>query len=52
MRTYAHSDSLHRCTRCGEQFIFTAGERELCQLRGIDPVPTRCPPCSGLRRKV
>ena len=34
------------CHLCGEGFVFSAGEQELQQVRGIDRVPTRCSQCN------
>lgn len=34
------------CVACGDGFIFTAGEQELLQLRGIETEPDTCPACA------
>jgi hypothetical protein len=34
------------CSLCGNGFVFSAGEQELQQLRGIRRVPERCPRCA------
>jgi Probable zinc-ribbon domain len=38
-------DKLLSCTTCGDGFIFSAGEQELHQLRGIADPPRQCPRC-------
>jgi hypothetical protein len=38
-------DKLLSCTTCGDGFIFSAGEQELHQLRGIAKLPEQCPRC-------
>lgn len=54
IRQYA--DLQLRCTWCGDEFVFSAGEQQLYALRGIDHQPQRCPGCvrgrnsSGLRQ--
>jgi hypothetical protein len=40
-----HNDQDLVCRLCGESFVFSAGERELLRLRGLDRAPTRCSVC-------
>ena len=35
-----------RCAICGNRFVFTAGEQQLYQLRGISRQPEHCPNCA------
>jgi putative zinc ribbon protein len=37
------------CASCGDGFVFTAGEQELFQLRGIKLQPRQCPTCLRIR---
>ncbi|WP_109487997.1 zinc-ribbon domain containing protein [Occallatibacter savannae] len=39
------ADRLLACRRCGESFVFTAGEQLLFQLRGAERMPERCGRC-------
>jgi hypothetical protein len=41
-------DKTLACSICGDGFVFSAGEQELQQLRGIRRVPEQCPPCARL----
>jgi CxxC-x17-CxxC domain-containing protein len=47
--TYA--DRTLVCRDCGIQFIFTAGEQEFYQSKGLLNEPGRCPECRALRRE-
>jgi hypothetical protein len=38
------------CANCGQPFIFSAGEQELQQLRGICQTPRYCRPCAQQAR--
>jgi hypothetical protein len=33
------------CATCGDGFVFSAGEQELFQLRGVIQQPEHCPSC-------
>lgn len=44
------SDITLTCKDCSEQFIFTSGEQEFYQQRGLVNQPGRCPSCRGARR--
>ncbi len=48
MRSNRHADLLLRCARCGETFVYSAGEQELCAVRGVGQEPKLCPSCRGL----
>ncbi len=39
------------CRDCGREFIFTAGEQEFYQARGLLHEPARCPDCRAARRQ-
>ena len=38
------------CKDCGQPFVFTAGEQEFYQQRGLMNQPGRCTSCRGARR--
>jgi CxxC-x17-CxxC domain-containing protein len=44
------SDKTMTCRDCGQEFIFSAGEQEFYQLRGLQNEPRRCPDCRNARR--
>jgi len=46
----AFSDKTLTCRECGIEFIFTAGEQEFYQSRGLLNEPGRCPTCRATRR--
>jgi len=46
----ALSDKTLTCRECGIEFIFTAGEQEFYQSRGLVNEPGRCPACRAARR--
>jgi CxxC-x17-CxxC domain-containing protein len=39
-----------RCRECGREFMFTAGEQEFYQLKGLMNTPSRCPECRAARK--
>ena len=39
------------CRDCGAEFVFTAGEQEFYQSRGLENEPRRCPECRTARRQ-
>lgn len=39
------SDKQLRCRECGEAFVWTAGEQEFYQAKGLMHEPQRCPTC-------
>ena len=46
MPTRPLSDKRLTCAACGDGFVFTAGEQELYELRGVAQQPQRCPACT------
>ena len=38
------------CRDCGRNFVFTAGEQEFYQLKGLMNEPGRCPECRAARK--
>ncbi|MFQ5933350.1 MAG: zinc-ribbon domain containing protein [Dehalococcoidia bacterium] len=38
------------CRDCGDNFIFTTGEQEFFQQRGLQNEPRRCPGCRRARK--
>ncbi len=43
-------DKALRCRDCGREFLFTAGEQEFYQLKGLLNEPARCPECRAARK--
>ncbi len=43
-------DKTLRCRECGSDFVFTAGEQEFYQQKGLMNQPSRCPSCRATRR--
>ncbi len=43
-------DKTLRCRECGRDFVFTAGEQEFYQLKGLLNEPARCPECRSARK--
>ena len=43
-------DKTLTCRDCGNQFVFTAGEQEFYQSRGLLNEPGRCPECRATRK--
>jgi CxxC-x17-CxxC domain-containing protein len=43
-------DKVLTCRDCGREFVFTAGEQEFYQSRGLTNEPRRCPECRSARR--
>lgn len=44
------SDITLTCKDCGQPFVFTTGEQEFYQQRGLLNQPGRCADCRGARR--
>lgn len=44
------TDKTLRCRECGQDFVFTAGEQEFYQQKGLMNEPARCPTCRAARR--
>ncbi|HUZ88382.1 MAG TPA: zinc-ribbon domain containing protein [Candidatus Acidoferrales bacterium] len=43
-------DRVLTCRDCGREFVFTSGEQEFYQSRGLTNEPRRCPDCRSARR--
>nr|WP_281279000.1 zinc-ribbon domain containing protein [Thermosporothrix hazakensis] len=39
-----------KCVECGNDFVFSAGEQEFYQQKGLQNQPRRCPSCRANRR--
>jgi hypothetical protein len=48
MRETRRADQELRCGCCGESFVFSAGEQELHEVRGVRREPSACPACRKL----
>ncbi|MBI4282064.1 MAG: zinc-ribbon domain containing protein [Chloroflexi bacterium] len=46
------SDKSLVCRECGVEFLFTEGEQEFYQKRGLLNEPSRCPECRAARRRT
>ncbi len=46
----SYADKTLTCRDCGTQFVFTAGEQEFYQLKGLVNEPGRCPECRSARK--
>ncbi len=44
------ADKLLTCRDCSSQFVFTAGEQEFYQARGLTNEPRRCPSCRAQKK--
>ena len=44
------TDKTLTCKDCGQEFIWTSGEQEFYQSRGLTNEPGRCPSCRAARR--
>lgn len=40
------------CAECSAEFVFTAGEQDFYQRRGLLHEPARCPSCRAARRRA
>lgn len=45
-------DKVLTCRDCGREFVFTSGEQEFYQARGLLNEPRRCPECRNQRRQA
>jgi len=45
-----YADKTLHCRDCGREFVFSAGEQEFYQLKGLMNEPGRCPECRTQRR--
>ena len=50
--TVSFVDRTLTCRDCGREFLFTAGEQEFYQSRGLQNEPRRCPECRAARRQA
>src|SRR5947199_9200667 len=48
--TVSFVDRTLTCRDCGREFLFTAGEEDFYQSRGLQNEPRRCPECRAARR--
>ncbi len=44
------ADTTLTCRECGQEFIFTAGEQQFYQSKGLMNQPSRCQPCRQLAK--
>ena len=44
------ADKTLTCRDCGQEFVFTAGEQEFYEQRGLTNQPGRCPDCRRARK--
>lgn len=45
------SDKLLTCRDCGREFVFSVGEQQFYQARGLQHEPRRCAECRSTRRQ-
>lgn len=45
-------DTTLKCRECGNDFVFTAGEQEFYQQKGLMNQPSRCSECRTARRNA
>jgi CxxC-x17-CxxC domain-containing protein len=46
------ADKTLKCRECGNDFVFTAGEQEFYQQKGLMNQPSRCASCRAARRNT
>jgi CxxC-x17-CxxC domain-containing protein len=46
-----YEDKNLQCRECGQMFVFSAGEQEFYQQKGLLNEPGRCPTCRQRRRQ-
>lgn len=46
------TDKTLKCRECGNDFVFTVGEQEFYQQKGLLNLPGRCPSCRAARRNA
>ena len=46
-----YKDKVIKCTDCGEEFIFTAGEQAFYDEKGFNNEPKRCKQCREKRKQ-
>jgi len=47
----AFEDKTLVCSDCGREFVFTAGEQEFYEQRGLLNEPRRCPECRQIKKR-
>ncbi len=47
----AFEDKTLVCRDCGREFVFSAGEQEFYQSKGLEREPARCKECRTVRRR-
>ncbi len=47
----ALSDQTLYCRDCNQEFLFTVGEQEFYESRGLTNAPSRCPECRAARKQ-
>jgi CxxC-x17-CxxC domain-containing protein len=50
VRSVSFVDKTLTCRDCGREFVFTAGEQQFYQSRGLINEPGRCPDCRRARK--
>jgi len=48
----SYEDRTLTCRECGAEFIFTAGEQQFYQSKGLTNTPSRCQPCRQLAKSA
>jgi CxxC-x17-CxxC domain-containing protein len=48
----ALADKTLICAECGKSFVFTTGEQEFYQAKGLQNDPKRCPECRSNRKQT
>jgi CxxC-x17-CxxC domain-containing protein len=51
VRSVSFLDKTLTCRDCGREFVFTAGEQQFYQSRGLMNEPGRCPECRRARKQ-
>src|SRR2546429_8761103 len=49
-KNMAFTDQTLYCRDCNQEFVFTAGEQEFYESRGLVNAPSRCPSCRAARK--
>ncbi len=48
---YEYNDKILKCTDCGEDFVFTAGEQQFFADKGLKNEPKRCKDCKAKKNE-
>src|SRR5256712_4329213 len=51
-KNMAFTDQTLYCRDCNQEFVFTAGEQEFFESRGLTNAPSRCPSCRATRKQT